>query len=298
MPRHVTPSLLQHVIHHIANVSTTFYPLPSSPASGSCRNIRKVSEYLPVSYEIAELAQIAKQVFERSEGCYDLTVTPLFDLWGFERHNNRVPTRRQIDQALTHVGMSHLEIDLRNSRIRKRDPQLQIDLSSIAQGYSVGLVASLLENHGVQNYLVEIGGEVKVKGAKANGKPWRVAVEKPTPYTREVQRIFELNKKHGTAIMTAGTYRNFFEDDGKRYSHIIDPRTGRPVRHHLLSVTVLHKDAVWADAWDTALLCVGETKAQMIAEAEHLKVLLVYGGKRELKEYMSSALVAAEELSH
>lgn len=258
-------------------------------------NRQSTTEWLPVSREIGELLQIAKAVYERSEGCYDLTVKPLFDLWGFSRHENRVPSQAEIDRVLAHVGMDRLDVDAANSRIRKQDPELRIDLSSIAQGYTVAAIANLLETQGIQNYLVEVGGEMKVKGHKANGHSWRVAIEKPTPYTREIERILDIHQQNGTAIMTAGTYRNFFEDQGQVYSHILDPKTGRPVKHHLLSVTVLHEDPTWADAWDTALLCVGETKARSIAEAEHLKALLIYQEGQDLKEHMSSAFVSAQE---
>jgi thiamine biosynthesis lipoprotein len=128
------------------------------------------TDWQPVSQEIAGLLVVAHTVYDRSNGCYDLTVKPLFDLWGFSRHQNRVPTRDEIDALLPHVGMQLLEVDAINQRIRKKDPKLKIDLSSIAQGYSVGLVARRLDALGIKSYLVEIGGEMRVKGRKAN---WR-----------------------------------------------------------------------------------------------------------------------------
>lgn len=259
----------------------------------SVLNRQRTTDWLAVSPEIAQVIDIAKQVYRRSNGCYDLTVKPIFDLWGFSRHENRVPADPEIAQVLRHVGMSRVEVDLAGHRVRKQDPELSIDLSSIAQGYSVAAIAALLEQQGISAYMVEIGGELKVKGSKADGSPWRIAIEKPTPFTREVQRILEFHQQQGTAVMTAGTYRNFFEEKGKVFSHIIDPRTGRPVTHHLLSVSVLHDDPTWADAWDTALLCVGEAEAARIAEAEHLKALLIYQDGQTLKEIMSTAFVTA-----
>jgi thiamine biosynthesis lipoprotein len=249
---------------------------------------------LPVSQEIAELLVIAHTVYERSDGCYDLTVKPLFDLWGFSRHENRVPTQDEIDALLPHVGMSLLEVDAVNQRIRKKDLKLKIDLSSIAQGYSVGVVARNLEALGIRNYLVEIGGEMMVKGRKANGDDWRVAVQAPTPLTQDIQKIIDVREQGGTAIITAGTYQNFFEDNGQTYSHILNVKTGRPVTHHLRSVTVMHDDPTWADAWNTALLCAGEKEAARIAEVEKLKVLLIYDGDGKLTEYMSKAFTASQ----
>ncbi|QXP85185.1 FAD:protein FMN transferase [Methylococcus sp. Mc7] len=255
-------------------------------------NREATTDWLTVSPEIAELVDIARRVHGKTEGCYDLTVKPLFDLWGFSRHQNRVPTDTEIAAVLPHIGMDKLEVDVPGRRLRKKDPTLRIDLSSIAQGYTVGRVAGLLEAKGIQNYLVEVGGEMQVKGRKANGKPWRIAVEKPMPYTREIERILDVHQTDGTAIMTSGTYRNFFEEGGKTYSHILDPKTGRPVDHHLLSTTVLHPDPTWADAWSTALLCLGEQKGYAVAAEEGLKALLIYGESGELKERFTPALGA------
>ena len=257
-------------------------------------NQQENTDWLAVSQEIADLLVIAHTVYERSDGCYDLTVKPLFDLWGFSRHENRVPTQDEINALLPHLGMSLLEVDAVNQRIRKKDPKLKIDLSSIAQGYSVGKVAHDLEAMGVKNYMVEIGGEMMVKGRKSNGDNWRVGIETPTPFIRKLHKVIDVKKHDGTAIMTAGTYRNFFEENGQTYSHILNPKTGRPVTHHLHSVTVMHDDPTWADAWDTALLCVGEQEAARIAEAEHLKLLLIYDDDNKLKDHMSKAFAASQ----
>jgi thiamine biosynthesis lipoprotein len=258
-------------------------------------NQQETSDWISVSPEIAELLSIAHTVYERSNGCYDLTVKPIFDLWGFSRHEGRVPTQDEIDAVLAHVGMPLLELDTANLRLRKKDPKLKIDLSSIAQGYGVGLVARKIESLGVHDYLVEIGGEMIVKGRKKSWPyHWQVAIEKPNPFTREVQKVVEVREVQGTAIMTAGTYRNFFEDQGRSYSHIINPKTGRPVTHHLVSVTVMHDDPTWADAWDTALLCVGEQEAARIADAESLKVLLIYKGSDRFEEHLSKAFRATQ----
>jgi len=254
-------------------------------------NQQESTDWLPVSREIAGLLVISNTVYRLSGGCYDLTVKPLFDLWGFSRHENRVPTDSEIAALLPHIGMSLLEIDAANQRIKKKDPKLKIDLSSIAQGYSVGVVASRLEAMRVKNYLVEIGGEMVVKGRKANGGDWRIGVETPTPLTRNVQKIIDVRQEAGSAVTTAGTYRNFFEENGQTYSHILNPKTGRPVTHHLRSVTVMHESAAWADAWDTALLCVGEQEAKRIAEENNIKALLIYDEDKTLKEYMTKAFM-------
>ncbi len=250
---------------------------------------------LLVSPEIARLLVIVRSVYERSNGCFDLTVKPLLDLWDFSRHENRVPTEEEIDEILPHIGMDLLEIDAVNLRIIKKDPKIKIDLASIAQGYSAGAVARRLEALGITNYLVEIGGGMLAKGLKANGDNWWVGVQEAIPFTQKTQKVIDTREQAGTAIMTAGNYRNFFEENGQAYSHILNPKTGHPVTHQLRSVTVMHDDPVWADAWDTALLCMGEQKAMRIAEAENLKVLLIYEDDFKLKEYMSKAFISVHQ---
>lgn len=257
-------------------------------------NAQENSDWITVSAEIMQLLRITYTVHQKTNGCYDLTIKPLFDLWGFSKHENRVPSQKEIAALLPLIGMSQLEIDPTENRIRKKNPKLKIDLSSIGQGYSVGVVAGRLEALGIKNYLVEIGGEMQVKGRKADGGHWRVGVLAPNPLKMDVQRVVDVKQEQGTAVMTAGTYRNFFEEKGKSYSHILNPKTGSPVTHHLLSVTVMHESANWAEAWDTALLCVGEQEAARIAEAENLKVLLVYNKDGKLTEYMSKAFTAAQ----
>jgi thiamine biosynthesis lipoprotein len=257
-------------------------------------NEQETTQWLSVSPEIMELLTIAQIVYQRSEGCYDLTIKPLFDLWGFADHDNRVPSDQEIAELLPQIGMSLLEIDQAGQRIRKEHPKIKIDLSSIAQGYSVGRVTQRLEQLGVTEYLVEIGGEMFVKGRKANGDNWRIGVETPIAGERGLHKVIQIYEPQGTAVMTAGTYRNYFVDHGQQYSHILSPQTGKPVNHQLRSVTVVHNDPTWADAWDTALLCVGEAKARQIAEEEHLKVLLIYEHDKKLQEYASKAFAAAQ----
>jgi thiamine biosynthesis lipoprotein len=253
-------------------------------------NQRNDSDWVEVSPDLLRLLVIAKVVSGKSGGCYDLTVKPLLEVWGFLQHETRVPSPEQIAEAQTKVGMGKIETDPALSKMRKTDGRAQIDLSSIGQGYAIGQVANLLESHGIENYLVEIGGEMKVRGAKAGGAPWRVAIEKPVPERREVQRIIDVPPQRPLAIMTSGSYRNFFESGGKTYSHIINPASGRPVEHHLLSVSVLHDDSTWADAWSTALLCLGEIEGPKLAAAEGLEALFIYGDNGQLQELASPAL--------
>ena len=261
-------------------------------------NSMKSTEWISLSPTVVALSALAGEVSRKTSGCFDLTIKPLFDLWGFSSFGaQKVPDDAEIQKVLKHIGMNGIEVDLEGSRLRKKDPELQLDLSSIGQGYTVGEIAKLLESMGFSDYLVEIGGELKVRGQKPDGVNWRVAVEKPTPFSEQVQKLIDIRETQGTAIMTAGTYRHFFEQGGQVYSHILDPRIGRPVSHHLLSVTVLHEDPTLADLWDTALLCVGEAEALRIAEEEGLKVLLIADHDHQLVERMSKAFAQEDARS-
>ncbi len=250
-------------------------------------NQNQTTDWLSASQDIIDLLVISQTVYSKSGGCFDLTIKPLFDLWGFSKHEPKMPKQTDIDVLLPHIGMNMLEIDAKEHRLRKKDPQLQIDLASIAQGYSVGRVAELLETKSIHNYMVEIGGEMMVKGHKANGQSWRIGIESPTPQNRSVYKTITIKSPEAKAVMTAGTYRNFFEANGQSYSHILNPITGWPVNHHLRSVTVIHDDPSWADAWDTALLCMGEEAAIKTVESEKLNVFMLYEDNKTLKEYTS-----------
>lgn len=254
-------------------------------------NQQQSTDWITVSPALPELVSIAQVVHAKSRGCYDLTVKPLLEAWGFFKHEDRIPSDEEIIAAKTKIGLNKIEADSDGGRLRKKDGAAQIDFSSIGQGYSIGQVAALLESRGITNYLLEIGGEMKVRGKKANGAHWRVAIEKPVPGGRhEMQRIIEVPADRAMAIMTSGSYRNFFESGGKVYSHIVSPSTGRPVDHHLLSVSVLHDDPTWADAWSTALLCLGEEEGPRLAAEEGLKAFFIYGENGSLKEILSPAM--------
>lgn len=259
-------------------------------------NHQKTTDWIPVSAELAYLTSLAREVSDKTRGCFDLTIKPLFDLWGFSKSGpQKVPPNAEIRRVMKHIGMGRIEVDRSGLRMRKRDPEIQLDLSSIGQGYTVGEIASALEQLGVVDYLVEIGGELKVRGRKPDGSHWRVAVEKPSPFSKEIQSLIDVRQIQGTAIMTAGTYRHYFEQEGQVYSHIMDPRSGRPVTHNLLSVTILHEDPTLADLWDTALLCVGEDEALKIAKEENLKVLLISDHAHQLVETMSPAFLKEKD---
>lgn len=241
---------------------------------------------------IVELVAVARQVSLASAGCFDLTIKPLFELWGFQADKLHVPDQNELDAQRAQMGMDKLEV-VDERHLRKLKPSLRVDVSSVAQGYSVGKIAEVLEGFGIHNYLVEIGGELKTHGHKPNGSAWRIAVEKPLPGERRMMKIITLPLDKPMAVMTSGTYRHYFDHDGQRYSHILDARDGRPVQHDLVAVTVIHENPVVADAWSTALLCVGQQQGMALANRHRLQALFVQHQAQALHETWSDALKTA-----
>jgi thiamine biosynthesis lipoprotein len=231
-------------------------------------------EWFSISAETQQVVALALDICERSEGAFDITLGPVVNLWGFGPGEQRseVPLPSEVSRALARVGCEHLESRALPPALKKRLPDLYVDLSAIAKGYAVDLVADYLETQGLSNYLVEVGGEIRAKGVNAKDAPWQVAVEKPSAGERRVQRIVGLNDQ---AIATSGDYRNYFEHQGKRYNHTLDPKTGNPVTHSLASVAVISDSAMYADAMATALMVLGPDRGYDLAMQEGLPTLFI-----------------------
>ena len=237
-------------------------------------NAGRSTDWFSVSAETARVVQAALTVSAATDGAFDPTVGPLVDLWGFgpTLTAGALPDDAAIEAARARVGWRHLSVRLDPPALRKALPDLAVDLSAIAKGYAVDAVAALLEDRQVVDYLVDVGGELRVSGHNGTGQPWGVAIEQPRPGTRAVQRVMRLS---AGAVATSGDYRNFYEIDGRRYSHEIDPATGRPVRHTLASVTVLAATAMQADALATAYMVLGPEASLRRAERDDVAVLLL-----------------------
>jgi thiamine biosynthesis lipoprotein len=221
--------------------------------------------------ELIGLLELAKRIHEASDGCFDPTVRPLVRAWGFDGDDPAVPAAGAIDAARALVGIDKLELP-DATHARKAVAGLSIDMSSIGQGYTAGRLAELLEQHGSTTYLAEIGGEVVARGLKPDGSAWRIGVEKPVAGA-SASPALRVPPSPSTAVITSGSYRHYLDADGRRFSHIIDPRTGWPVEHGLLSVTVVGEDAATAAAWGTALLCLGPGAAAAAADRASVAAL-------------------------
>jgi thiamine biosynthesis lipoprotein len=221
-----------------------------------------------VSKEFGAVVQKALQVYNSSDNAFDITVAPLINLWGFGAQGHRItpPTKKEIATMLKNIGSEHLEYVDENS-IKKKIPQLEIDLGAIAKGYGVDVVAQVLQRNGFRNFMVEIGGEVYAQGEKAGGDLWRIGIDTPMLASMPGQELQAILILKDVAIATSGDYRNYFEYNGKIFSHTINPKTGNPVDHDLASVTVIAQNCMEADALATAVMVIGKDKGLKYIES-------------------------------
>jgi len=274
LPDGVTPRTLARLIEQdlvrVNHLMSTYQP----DSELSRFNAHQSTDWLDVSSELMQVVAQAQTVSEMSGGAFDVTIGPVVNLWGFgpEVTEARIPDTRSIDNARSRIGHRMLEYRASPAALRKARPDLYVDLSAIAKGYGVDRVAATLDGNGIDAYLVEIGGEVRARGTKQQGKPWHVAIERPDPLSRSVYRVVRLND---AAMATSGDYRNFFEVGGRFYSHTIDPKSGRPVEHHLASVTVLGDTCTAADALATSLLVLGPERGYALAESHEIAAFFV-----------------------
>jgi len=229
-------------------------------------------EPVALSQGLERVMAEAIRLGELTGGKLDVTVGPLVNLWGFgpEFRPETVPGDELLTTTRARTGLDKLT--LADGKLTKANPALYVDLSTIAKGYAVDKVAELVEANGYQNYLVEIGGELRLKGFKHNGSLWHLAIEKPISHKRLVQQYIV---PKDNAVATSGDYRNYFEADGQRFSHIIDPATGKPINHKLVSVTVIHPSSMTADGLSTAMMVMGEEQAMAFAEENDLAAFLI-----------------------
>jgi len=263
--------------------------LPDSELSRFNRHA--ANEAFSAAPETLEVFRIAREVSELSGGAFDVTVGPLVAAWGFGA-TDRIPApppEAELALLRSRVGFEGIEIDVAAGTLTKTLDGAVCDLSAIAKGYAVDQVATALQELGYGDFLVEIGGEVRAQGRRPDGAFWRVAIETPDSDPRGVYEVVPLGD---IALATSGDYRNYYEAEGRRISHTIDPRTGRPVEHALASVSVLHSEAVRADALATALIVLGPEAGYGLAEREGLAAYFIV--RREDGSFGSFATPAFE----
>ena len=255
--------------------------------------ITAVNNNRPVKLDdrFIEVFTLAEKISKETNGAFDITVAPLVNEWGFGFKTGVAPTRHVIDSLRAIVG--YQKVRLQDGVIRKADPRIMLDCSAIAKGYGSDCVARLLRKHGIDNFMVEIGGEVVTSGINPDRMPWRIGVTKPvddsTAIDQELQTVLNVTDK---AMATSGNYRNFYYKGGKKYAHTIDPKTGYPIQHNILSATVLADDCATADAYATSFMVLGLDGARRILKRHpELMAYLIYSdAKGNNKVWFSPSL--------
>ena len=254
--------------------------------------ISRVNRNQPVELNdmFLDVFKQAGQISQDTQGAFDITVAPLVNVWGFGFKHGQLPDKATIDSLMTVIG--YQKISCQGRRIVKQDPRIMLDCSAIAKGYGADAVARLLDERGIKNYLVEIGGEVVTRGVSEKRVPWRIGVTKPTDDNtqngNELQTVLNITDK---AMATSGNYRNFYYKDGRKYAHTIDPKTGHPVQHNILSATVLTNKCARADAYATAFMVMGLDKAkEVLRRNPDLMAYIIYDDHGQNKVWYSSSL--------
>ena len=235
-------------------------------------NKNQSKECIPLSQQTLHVIQTSVEISKQTQGRFDVTIDPLIAEWGFDRKDtgNLIPSNEKLAELLDNIGYHKLYLG--EGCVKKDIASLSVNLSAIAKGYAVDQIAKILDENNIQNYLAEIGGEIASKGVNPKAKPWRLAIEAPVEEQRVIQQIFN---PRGLAVATSGDYRNYFEKDNIRFSHTIDPSTGKPIIHKLASVTVLHPQTMYADGYATAFMVMGAKDTLDFANKNDLAVFMI-----------------------
>lgn len=256
--------------------------IPSSELSKFNKLIS--TEWITISEDLAEVINSSLKISKESNGSFDITVGPLVNLWGFgpQKNDLEIPTKKEIDSLLKIIGYNLIELDRYNLKLRKTIPDIYCDLSAIAKGYGIDKVGLFLESIGLNEYMVEIGGEVRTKGKNKNNESWSIGIS--TPSTNSLQKILAISD---LSVATSGDYFNYYEVDGVRYSHTIDPKTGMPITHKLASVTVIHEKCEYADGYATAINVLGPEAGYEFALKMELPIFMILRENNRFVEKMN-----------
>ena len=274
---------LREILEAVDNKMSTWKP----ESELSRFNNHQSTDPFKLSKETLQVFEIARQVSEQTRGAFDVTIGPIVNAYGFGPDQSRAdgPSEEEITALLTRVGFEKLHLDLQTQTIAKQDPNLYCDLSGVAKGYSVDAVAEALNDMGHERYMIEVGGEVRARGTNFRGSAWQIAIEKPVSDAREIEMILPISE---LAMATSGDYRNYQEMDGRRITHLIDTRTGRPIDNKLASVTVLHPSCAWADAYATAIAVLGPEEGMALARERAIAIfMIVHDGESDFVELSS-----------
>jgi thiamine biosynthesis lipoprotein len=282
-------TIVESELRLVTDLMSTYDPESELSRFNRDRSLRP----FPVSRPTLEVFALAQQISERSGGAFDVTVGPLVAAWGFGATNRvpAAPSPAELEAARAVVGFRHLRVDAAGGTIAKDIAAVECDLSGIAKGFAVDRIVDSLNAAGYADVLVEVGGDLRASGHRAEGERWRIAIERPVPRRRTEQQRLLLSDR---ALATSGDYRSYYESDGHRISHLIDPRSGGSIDNRVASVSVVHDSAAAADAWATALSVLGVDDGLATAEREGLAVLFLVRGDSGIEEVTSPAFTALD----
>ena len=254
----------------------------------SILNKNKSLQPIKISEDLSTVINAANTINLKSNGFLDITLDPLIELWGFGYTKNKkyVPTNKEIQNALQFVNQKKfIQLNFKNNTITKVQKEVSINLSSIAKGYGIDMIGKKLNKLGIENYLIDIGGDILTHGVNSKNQNWVIGIENPNLKKKLIKEIVNVTNK---GIATSGDYKNYYKENGKQYSHIINPNTGKPIRHQTKSVTVVHNNAMIADGWATALLAMGSLKGLKLSEEQNIAVLFISKQNNQLVKIKSS----------
>lgn len=290
---HIT-YITENAIDHKKTIDSLLKAIDSSMSTwvpnSIISRINNNEEAVSIDQHFNDVYLKSVEVSEKTDGFFDITVAPLVNSWGFGYTKKNTPNTTKIDSLLQLVGYKMLK--LKGNKIIKEKPQIKLDFNAIAQGYSVDILANYLESKGINNYLVELGGELKAKGKKEN-EYWKVGIDKPNEKASPARELKAVLHLHNKALATSGNYRKFYEEDGQKFSHIINPKTAYPAKQNLLSATVIADDCITADAYATAFMVMGLKKSIHFLENNKdlkLEVYFIYDDNGIWKTYLSESL--------
>ncbi len=260
---------VQEMLDHVDGLMSTYKPNSELSRFNASDSLAPFG----ISHETAEVFLAALKVSEHSDGAFDITVGPIVNAYGFGPENHvGPPDEDELEALMERIGYEKLKVDMAALTVRKSQADIYCDLSAIAKGYAVDVVARFAEEQGITDYFIEIGGEIRAKGHSERGDLWSVGIEEPIEGARAIHRVVPLED---SAMATSGDYRNYYEEGGVRVSHTIDARTGRPITHNLASVSVFHEQCMMADAYATAMLVLGPDDGYLMAKILDLPVLFL-----------------------
>ncbi|AWK14294.1 FAD:protein FMN transferase [Candidatus Fukatsuia symbiotica] len=290
-PSAPAPELLkQEIDRQLERVNDQMSTYRQSSELSRFNQSRQVNTAFPVSAATAKVVREAIRINRITEGALDVTVGPLVNLWGFgpEGRPDKVPTEVELENRRAWVGIDKLAVEQKKDALIKTIPELYVDLSGIAKGYGVDVIADYLEANNIHHYMVDIGGEIRTSGNNGKDQPWRIAIEKPNAGASG-QSVQEIIEPGVMSIATSGDYRNYFEEKGVRYSHTIDPTTGQPINHRLVSITVLDPSCMTADGLSTGLDVMGPQRGMELANLLNIPVFMIVKTDNGFEERYSTA---------